>query len=936
MARERPSAQPAPPAAFGEVLRCLRLQAQLTQEALAERAGLSAAAIGALEQGSRRAPYPRTVRALSAALRLAPDQQTALTAAARRPEPAQPAADSISPDNFSLPRPRTSFVGREQDAARVESLLEQSPLVTLVGAGGIGKTRLALEVAVRSSSRYLDGARFVDLSPVGNPTLIATTVAAALGVREQARVPLMRTLLLALRGRHILLVLDNCEHLIQACAEFVEELLGACVDLTLLVTSREPLSIAGEVVWRVPPLAQPDRRAESSPDAVLHHAASRLFVERVRTAQPDFRLDAESARVIADIARRLDGIPLALELAATRVRALGVHGLAERLDDRLRLLVGSRTAPARQQTLNATLDWSYDLLGRPERHLFARLAPFAGGWRLADAEAVCATPDVPVNGVALRLANLVDQSLVVAERRPDGVRYRLLETMRHYAAERLNELSQAQAVYRAHRDHYLAIAERVPAERFDVAHLNLLVDEADNLRAALRWSIDHDEFDAGFRLADALHGVWYVRGWMSEGRTWLAELLERAGPADSLHVAKALGTVSRLAFVQGDVEAAARFADSSLEMHQRLRDRRGLALVAIRLAVVARGRGDLSGARRLYHEALASGRALADDDIQIFGLYGLSMTLLSLGERDGAEALGAECLAVAEAADHTWGLTSAHRVLGLVNQHDLPTSRMHLERSLALSRRLEYAQGIVYAVTALGQLAVMEGDTVAARALLSEALGLANELGDRIEMLHCLEGLTQIEATAHPRRSVRTAAAARALRDMLGVMPMPGEQAKIDAWLTGARQTLGERVYSECWSEGRAADLAALIAELREPSGEPGANRVGRPAVPGGLTERELEVACLVGRGLSSRAIAAELTITEGTARVHVARILGKLGLHSRAQLAVWAVQNGLLEPASHFQAAELHALDDLSVRDKEDDEKRGGADHRTGHDRPK
>ncbi|MDQ3811014.1 MAG: helix-turn-helix domain-containing protein, partial [Chloroflexota bacterium] len=476
-------------ATFGEVLRSLRLRAGLSQEALAERAGLSGAAISALEQGARRAPYPNTQRALAVGLGLGPEDSAALVRAARRPSAATSSSGARIDRSHEprLPRPLTRLLGREAELRQLQKLLDDARLVTLVGPGGIGKTRLALEIGWHATAAFSGDVCFADLSPIDAPTLIASTVAASVGVREQANASLPTTLSEALRHRRMLLVLDNCEHLIHACAALAQRLLADCPDLHILATSREPLRLVGEYVWPVPPLSQPGPSPAASADAVLRHAASQLFVERVQAAQPGFVLDEAGAPIVAEIVRRLDGIPLALELAATRVRTLGLAGLAARLDNRLRLLVGGHSAPARQQTLRATLDWSYELLEPLERELFARLAPFAGGLTLGDAEAVCAHAELTAEDVAAHLAALVDQSMVVVAHTSAGPRYSLLETMRQYAAERLNDLGLAEAAYRAHCDHYLAMAERVPSERYTVEHLDWLALEADNLRAALRW-----------------------------------------------------------------------------------------------------------------------------------------------------------------------------------------------------------------------------------------------------------------------------------------------------------------------------------------------------------------------------------------------------------------------------------------------------------------
>jgi predicted ATPase/DNA-binding CsgD family transcriptional regulator/transcriptional regulator with XRE-family HTH domain len=906
-------------ATFGARLRSHRLRAGLSQEALAERADLSGATLSALEQGLRRAPYPHTVRSLSAALGLSAEESAAFVEAARPParKAMHRAPVPDPPRRATLPRPLTSLVGRESDVGAVQRQLDRSPLVTLVGPGGIGKTRLALEVGNRAKVRFRDGVWFVDLSPIDNPALIASGVAAALGVREQVHVPVLDTLSEALRARQTLLILDNCEHLIHGCAVLAQHLLGACPGLALLATSREPLAVAGELVWPVPPLEQPGQSGDRSPSAVLQHAASQLFVERVQAAQPGFALDEVSAPVVADIVRRLDGIPLALELAATRVRALGVAGLAERLDDRLRLLVSGRAAPARQQTLRATLDWSYDLLGQPDQQLFVRLASFAGGWRLADAEAVCAGADIPRQDVARRMVNLVDQSLVVGEERSGAMRYRLLETMRQYAADRLNELGVAEAACSGHRNHYLAMAERVPSERYTLAHMDWLASEADNLRAALRWSINRDEFEDGFRVAAAMQGLWYVRGFLTEGRAWLNELLDRAGSAaETVLGGRAVGGAARLAFMQGDMATASLLAERCWEIAERLADERGIALAAIRRAVVARGQGNVERARELSEEALRRSRAMGDADLQVFSLYGLSACLLVLGERDKAAQLARECLTISGSVGHAWGISSARRVLGMADQRSARVARSHLEQSLVWSRQLGYAQGVVYALTALGKLALAEDDTRAARAHLADSLKLADELGDRLEMLHCLEDLAQTEPM---ELGAQIAGAAAALRAAIGASPVPHEHDRLTRWSERARRSLGETHFAELWADGQMADLHDLVAELICQPVEGVSNRATvDPRLSGGLTKREMEVARLVARGLSSRAIASELVITEGTAKVHVARILSKLDLHSRAQLAVWVVQNELGSGPGHLVCAQtsivaLHDQDGLA-----------------------
>ena len=890
-----------PPPTFAEMLRFLRLRAGLTQQRLGRRAGVSGAAISALEQGVRRSPYPQTLVALACALELDADESAALMQAARRPSEVVPRAKTPSgvpaPGQPRLPHALTRLVGRERELREVEQQILAARLVTLVGPGGIGKTRLALEVGMHAQGQFRDGVWFVDLSPVETPTLVPSVVAAAVGVREQAQIPLLRTLSDALSDQCLLLILDNCEHLRGACTALAERMLLTCPSLHFLATSREPLAITGEVVWRVPALGQPPTNRPITVEALLSQPASRLFIERVQAADPAFALDDRTAMPVAEIVRRLDGIPLALELAAPRVRTLGLTNLAAHLDDSLRILVGSPNAPARQQTLRATLDWSFRLLGPEERGLFARLAPFAGDWSLVDAEAVCAHAALAERDVAGCLVSLADSSMLVVAHHDASTRYSLLETMRQYAAERLTELGAVEAAHAAHCRYYLTMAERLPPMRYSITQLDWLEREGDNLRSALRWCIEREDLATGFRLAAALHGFWFVRGALSEGRAWVGQLIERAETraahalANRPLVAAIISLANRLAFMQGDLIEAERLANRSTVLADAAQDEASLSLTATGQAVVARGRGDLLRARQLSEDALRRSRNVGDPDLQVFSLYGLSMALIELGQFEAAATTARECLVLAEEIDHTWGLANAHRVIGLT-EADVRSAHRHLNESLALSGRLGYAQGTVYALTALGRLALASRDLAQAAAHLGASLRLASELGDRLEMLRCLEALMQ---AYHPREGVRIAAAATALRASLGARPSDRERQQLLTWREASKRALGERSFSEQWSHGQTENLPQLVAELVVRADQPAPRHQVRPTDHGqDLTMRERQVAALVGQGLSTRAIADELVITSGTAKVHVARVLNKLNLHSRAQLAGWAVRNGL------------------------------------------
>jgi non-specific serine/threonine protein kinase len=454
---------------FGDLLRQYRRAAGLTQEELADRAQVSPRAISDLERGARNRPWRETIELVAGALGLSAAERAKLEIAARqagRPEPQQsgPSSDSVSTaPQHNLPVALTSFVGREREMGEVQQLLGTTHLLTLTGTGGCGKTRLALQVAAELLDAYPQGVWLVELAPLADPALVPDVVAGALGVRAGPSQPIQATLLSYLRSRQLLVILDNCEHLLDACAHWVDSVLRSCPAVRILATSREALGIAGEMSWRVPSLSLPSAdRGPSSTEA--ESEAIRLFVERARAVQPNFTLTERNAPLVAQLCQRLDGIPLALELAATRVRALPLEQIAARLDQRFRLLTGgSRTALPRQQTLAAAVGWSYDLLAEPERQLFNRLSVFAGGFTLEAAEAVCGDD----NALDL-LSSLVGKSLVVADGGVGGVeRYRLFETLRQYGREKLVAAGEAAEVHQWHAAYYLRRAEELAPQIHD-------------------------------------------------------------------------------------------------------------------------------------------------------------------------------------------------------------------------------------------------------------------------------------------------------------------------------------------------------------------------------------------------------------------------------------------------------------------------------------
>lgn len=539
----------------------------------------------------------------------------------------------------NLPVALTSFVGRSGEVLSIREFLKDSRLVTLVGAGGVGKTRLALRVAEDVLQDYTDGVWLVELAPLADPSLLPNVVAAALRVRDRAGVSILQGLKNALSLKHMLLVLDNCEHLVQGCAELAEDLLGACPSLQILATSREPLGASGEIAWRVPSLDLPNLHGQTTTDDLAAHAATMLFIDRARAARPDFQVTPQNASAIGEVCRRLDGMPLALELAATRVRLLSIEQISARLDDQLQLLAGGRrTAPSRQQTLRATLDWSYVLSQPPQRRLFNRLAAFAGSWTLEAAETICGTAGINPGEVLELLGTLVDQSLVVVEEQSGRVRYRLLEPMRQYAAQKLEESDESQLIRDLHRDWFLKQAERSPFELMDPDHMVWLGQEIDNIRAALRWSIEQGAVECGLRLARAAGAYWYQRGFYSEGRAWLEQLLAQPPYANSVARAAALIWAAHLINLQGEVSAALAVTDEGLVMARKLGDPATIATGLWCKARMVFRMGDLEQAQSLFDESLSVCRdnGLSSTPLEYYVLYCLG--LLALEARDTSRA----------------------------------------------------------------------------------------------------------------------------------------------------------------------------------------------------------------------------------------------------------------------------------------------------------
>ena len=745
--------------AFGALLRRYRLAAGLSQEALSERARLSSSAVAALEAGRRTAPRPGTVALLADALALSSVDRTALLAAAAPPDhlgtatavhPSHPALPMAALP--ALPLPPTTLIGREREEAAVAHLLlkdEGHGLVTLTGPGGVGKTRLALAVASAVRPAYPDGVAFVDLSPLHDAELVALAVAQALGLREDGGRGVRDVLRVFLGQRKLLLALDNFEQVVEA-APFVAELIAACPHLAVLVTSRTALRVRAEQRFAVSPLAVP-APGEPSVEEVATYAAVRLFVTRARAGRPQFALDAANVAAVAEICRRLDGLPLAIELAAARVALLPPADLLKRLEGRLGVLTrGARDMPARQQTLRAAIDWSHALLTADEQMLFRRASVFVGGGTLEDIEVICAVDGA--HDVLGDMASLVDKSLLHMES-GDEPRVRMLETLRDYASERLEAAGETTRLRQAHAVYYLALAEAAEPELRGAAQamwLKRLETEHGNLRAALQWTLRHGDAALSLRLGAALWRFWYIHGHVSEGRGWLTRVLELPDVDARGNVARARAQALEGAGVftelQGDYAGARALHEESLAIRRSEGDTWGVAASLNDLGVVADSQGDFAQVATYYTQALALFRELGDAWGTAVALSNMGYLACEQGAYGRAAALHEQSLVLFREVGDQRHIAFTLNNLGeaLCNQGDCTRATVLCEESLALRRALGDTWGMAISIGSLGNVAHIQGAYARAIALYEESLGLFRDLGATWNTACILDSLSNV------------------------------------------------------------------------------------------------------------------------------------------------------------------------------------------------
>ena len=767
---------------------------------------------------------------------------------------------SLTRPLHNLPLQMTSFVGREKEIAALIDLLKTHRLVTLTGSGGTGKTRLSLQVAEEVHKNYPNGAWLVELAPLVDPALVPSTVAATLGLPETPGKSIIDSLVDFLHQKYLLLILDNCEHLVEACSRLAAVILHQCPQVQILASSREALGVAGEVPYSVPSLSLPERNQITGPGELINFEAVRLFVERAALALPGFELTPDNALSLAQICRRLDGIPLAIELAAARVKMLRVSQIADRLDDRFRLLTGgSRTALPRQQTLRALIDWSWDLLTEPERDFLKQLAVFTNGWTLEAAEQVCAGEGIESDKILDLLAQLVNKSLVLVEREQGTeTRYSLLETIRQYAREKLLETGNGPVSRDKHLLYFLGLADQTEIElhrRDQKRWLAQLETEHDNLRTALEWAIETRP-EAAIRLCFGLAEFWDIRGYLNEGRKWVTSVLQAAEELPpTLAYIEVLYGAAMLSARQGDVEQFQAFTEKGLEISQQIEYQRGIAKGFHGLGLIQeyflgkteqadvfyadslriwREVGDKHGigqalgpqaggalrqqnyaeAERLFNESLSLFRQLGDHREIAGALGNLAEVALAQANHSRAEALASESLAIYRELEDKHGIATTLRTLGQTASLQPGTTSLAalFEESCRLFRELNDRGCLALTLATWGRENLAVGDIRHSQRMIWEGLALTKETGESEAVVSVLEGAAEVLfGTARWQDSARLFGAAESYRESIHVFLSLREQAAHDQAVMVLRTQLDKETFDQAWAEGKRMALEQAL-----------------------------------------------------------------------------------------------------------------------------
>jgi predicted ATPase len=765
----------------------------------------------------------------------------------------------------NLPAQLTSFIGREKEIEAARSLLAKTRLLTFTGSGGSGKTRLALQVGAEVLEEYTDGVWLVELAALTEPGLLSSTVAQALGVKEQPGQTVQKMLLDSLKSKSRLLLLDNCEHFLSACAQLVAVLLRSCPNIKVLATSREALGIGGEQSYRVPSLTSPDPKQKATPESLSQYEAVRLFIDRACSHKPDFAVTNANAPALAQLCYQLDGIPLALELAAARVRSLSVEDINTRLDHRFRLLTGGdRAALPRHQTLRALIDWSYDLLTGQEKALLGRLCVFAGGWTLAAAEQVGAKESIEEWAVFDLLTSLADKSLALVEERGGSARYRFLETVRQYGRERLMESGEQEAVGKRHRDYFLAFAAAAEPQLIgaDQGEWSARLEaEYENLRAGLEWSLGEGNATACLRFCGALWRYWWTRGHYAEGREWCVRSLVAVGSKErtrersavltvagilanfqgdyasarayheeslmiegeigSQHgIATSLSNLGSTAFIPGNYASARSYYEESLTICRNIGDQSGIAIALCNLGTMARIQDDYASARACYEESMMIEREIGDRNGIATLLGNLGILADDQGDYASAHVFYEESLTIFREIGSPYGIATSLSNLGSVAfiPGDYASARAYHEESLTIFRNIGDQSGIAIALSNLGNVAHIQDDYASASACYEESLTIRREIGHRSGIAESLEEFASLSAQeSRTKQAAALWGAAAALREQIGAPLPPSDRETYERDVAQARQVMGEEAFTAAWEEGRAMTIEKAVEyALRE------------------------------------------------------------------------------------------------------------------------
>jgi predicted ATPase/class 3 adenylate cyclase/DNA-binding CsgD family transcriptional regulator len=848
----------------------------------------------------------------------------------------------------NLPVQLTPFIGREREVAAIGHLLEREEvrLLTLTGPGGTGKTRLGLQVAAELSEMFSDGVFFVNLAPLSDPEMVVPTIAQAFGVKEAAGQALLDSVSACLREKEVLLLLDNFEQVVEAAVE-VAALLARCPKLNVLVTSRAVLHVRGEHEFAVPPLAIPDPGHLPDLVALLQYEAVALFIARAQAVKPAFQVTNANAPAIAEICFRLDGLPLAIELAATRSKLLPPQALLARLGQRFTLLTsGAQDVPARQQTLRNTITWSYDLLDAGEQRLFRRLSVFAGGATLEAIEALSTAlgdePGQSLDGIA----SLIDKSLLQqSEQEAIEPRFVMLETIREYGLEVLTARGEMVATKQSHATYYLQLAEQAASTLFSAEQQELvrLEREHDNLRAALRWLLERKEGEKALQLSGTLWVFWEMRGYWSEGRQWLEKAFSTGEKGATPVRAEAMNGLAMLALGQGDFVGAEEVFRESLAVFRELGNKQGIADTLNMLSHVGWLRCKYTEARSLIEECLvlqrelgsqegmawalsnlaavaidqgeyAVGRSRAEEGLKLFRKGGSEGTYAYLrligavfrqGDLARAGMLAKECLTLCQQDGDKDDIAQALDLLGQITlyQGDAITARSLFEESLAIRQELESPWLIATSLCRLASVSAIQGEHTTARTLYEQSLAVVMEEDNKLLLAGSLEGLAGTLVEPELTWATHLWGAAEALRESIGAPLPPVERAHYERSVAAARSQLGEQFFEAAWAEGRGMtpeqvlDARGAVTISTPTSAEPSSPPAQKSSsiYPDGLTAREVEVLRLVAQGLSNAEIAEQLVISLLTVKAHMRSLYNKLGISSRSAATRYAIEHHLI-----------------------------------------